>query len=158
MRGLSLLRFPRALLGLGMLGALLGLGAAPTPEAPPSCNPPEGVQVPVVLDGVRYEPEEFNRIEADLRRRGIALCFTFARDGTFHAFSTKEACEEFLWKEWDQPRGLPFKPIDLSPPVHPFRIRMEEREGKVFVWVEPIVEPSSSDGSDRITPPPYAQP
>ncbi len=148
MRGLSLLRFRRLLLGLGMLGALLGLGAAPTPETPPA----EGVQVPVVFDGVRYEPEEFNRIHADLHRRGIALCFTFARDGTFHAFSTKRACEEFLWKEWDQPRGLPFKPIDLPPPVYPLRIRMEEREGKVMVWVEPLVEPSSSDGSGGIAP------
>ncbi|HXF70434.1 MAG TPA: hypothetical protein VNK89_11570 [Thermoflexus sp.] len=141
MRGLSLLRFRRALLGLGMLGALLGLGAVSTPEAPPSCNPPEGVQVPVVLDGVRYEPEEFNRIEADLRRRGIVLCFTVARDGTLHAFSNYlQGCHEFLQKEW----GLS-GPLVYPPPVYPFRIRTEERDGKVMVWVEPIVEPSLSD-------------
>ncbi len=121
----------RALAGLGMVGALLLMGAAPTPQAPPS----EGVQVPVVLDGVRYEPEEFNRIEADLRRRGIVLCFTVARDGTLHAFSNYlQGCDEFLQKEW----GLPPKPLVYPPPVHPLRVRVDGKN----VWVEPILEPS----------------
>lgn len=138
MRGLSLLRFRRLLLSLGILGALLGLGAAPTPEAPPS----EGVQVPVVLDGVRYEPEEFNRMEADLRRRGIVLCFTVARDGTLHAFSSYlPGCHEFLEREW-RLSG----PLVYPPPIYPLRIRTGEGKVKgVGVWVEPIIGPSSSD-------------
>jgi len=124
---------------------LLGLGAAPTSESTPS----GGVQVPVILDGVRYEPEEFNRIEADLRQRGIYLCYTFSRDGTLHAFSNYlQGCDEFFEKEW----GLS-RPLDYPPPVvHPLHVRVEEREGKVMVWVEPLVEPSSSDGSGGIAP------
>ncbi|MCS7252093.1 MAG: hypothetical protein NZ572_06660 [Thermoflexus sp.] len=120
-----------AFYGLGLLGALLGLGAAPAPEASSS----EGVQVPVVLDGVRYDPEAFNRLWADLNRRGIYLCFTFARDGTFVAFSTKEACDDFLWKEW----GLP--PVIVpSLPSPPLRVRVEGTQ----VWVEPLENPDAA--------------
>ncbi len=128
--------FQKAFTGLGMVGVLLLMGSAPTPQAPLS----EGVQVPVVLDGVRYEPEEFNRIHADLRRRGVALCYTFSRDGTFHAFSAREACDEFFWKEWGQPRGLPFKSSNPPSTWVPFRVRIEGN----WVWVEPLGEPDAS--------------
>ncbi|MCS6964903.1 MAG: hypothetical protein NZM16_12780 [Thermoflexus sp.] len=133
--------------GLGLLGALLLLGAAPTPDTPEASSS-GGVQVPVVLDGVRYEPEVFNRLWADLNRRGIYLCFTFARDGTFVAFSTKEACDDFLQKEW----GLPpvIVPSLLSPPL---RVRVEGTQ----VWVEPLEDADAApsppaDGSGGMAP------
>ncbi len=140
MRGLSLLRFQRALLGLGMLGALLGLEAAPTPEAPPS----EGVQVPVVFDGVRYEPEEFNRIWADFDRRGVDLCFVLFK-GNLYAFSTLEGCNAFLQKI--QPGGPPLTPPSPSD-LRPLHMRVEG--GGVWVGVEPI--PESSPPDDGVEP------
>ncbi len=96
----------RALAGLGMVGALLLMGSAPTPQAPPS----EGVQVPVVLDGVRYEPEEFNRIHRELQAKGVFLIFMIdPQTGDFLAFSGEESCNEFAAK-----RGL--RPCIGNPP------------------------------------------
>ncbi len=96
----------RTLAGLGMVGALLLMGAAPTPQASPS----EGVQVPVVLDGVRYEPEEFNRIHRELQAKGVFLIFMIdPQTGDFLAFPREDICNEFASK-----RGL--RPCVGTPP------------------------------------------
>jgi len=113
---------------LGILGALLLLGAAPTPET----SPDEDVQVPVVLDGVRYAPDALNRMRVELNRQGIYLCYTFSRDGALHAFSSGlQGCHEFPQKEW----GLPSRPLEYPPPVRPFQVRVE---GPI-VYVEPAI-------------------
>ncbi|GEM_PF-1057853 len=161
MRGLRF-RWVPILFALALLGLM---GAAPPPDGDPQGPAPatpdtpgrpgvmaepltqtEGVQVPVILDGLRYEPEEFNRIQATLNRWGIHLCFTFSRNGALHAFSTKEACDRFLQEEWGNP------PIAYPPPVRPLRVWIE---GNV-VRVEPAdeVPPSGSLGPQQLCPPP----
>lgn len=85
-------------LGLGIsLILLAGTGASPAPTA--VCPP---VDVPVVLDGVRYESGDFNGLQSELCGK-VDLIFTVdPQSGDFNAFTTKER-----FNEWAAKRGLP---------------------------------------------------
>jgi len=53
------------------------------------------VLVPVVLDGVYYQPEEFNKINQQLHEQGISLYFT-TDNGTLYAFSSlNDFCKKY---------------------------------------------------------------
>lgn len=61
------------------------------------------VAVPVILDGVRCEPGEFNRVHQELHSQGIYLDFTIDQQtGDYLAFTTKRG-----FNEWAVQRGLP---------------------------------------------------
>ncbi|MDP2859986.1 MAG: hypothetical protein Q8P50_18750 [Bacillota bacterium] len=62
--------------------------------ATPQDDPPP-VNVPVVLDGVYYGPEEFNSINRQLYGK-VDLMFVLMRDEPFRAFTTVEAYNEFM--------------------------------------------------------------
>jgi len=80
---------------------------------------PAPVLVPVVLDRVRYEPEEFNRIHQELHSRGVYLIFTVdPQSGDLLAFSTEGG-----YNEWIAKRGLP--PCESRP--------TGERVGRVVI-------------------------
>ncbi|MFO8009318.1 MAG: hypothetical protein R6U89_00745 [Dehalococcoidia bacterium] len=57
--------------------------------------------VPVILDGVYYEPAEFNRIHNELHAKGIYLGYCFDEEGTLLAFTTREGIDK-----WHEERGL----------------------------------------------------
>ncbi len=60
-----------------------------------NCPPP--VQVPVVLDGVLYQPDEFNKIHCELNAKGINLgSLINPADGVFYAFASREDLKEFM--------------------------------------------------------------
>ena len=85
------------LLSITLALLLVGIGAGGGEgESPPP------VLVPVILDGVRYEPEEFNRIERELHSKGVDLIYTLdPQNGDFLAFTTEEG-----YNEWATKHGL----------------------------------------------------
>ena len=75
------------------------------------------MRIPVVLDGVRYEPEEFNLIHKKLHSEGVHMGFVVnPEDGALYAFTKIEGFDEFAAKQ------------GLSPYYRPSG---EERPGKI---------------------------
>lgn len=64
--------------------------AADPDEVPP-------VSVPIVLDGVLYQPAEFNKIHSELHAKGIYLSYvTDFENGIELAFTSREAIDKWL--------------------------------------------------------------
>ena len=88
------------------------------------------VSVPVILDGVRYEPGEFNRVHQELHSQGIYLDFTIDQQtGDYLAFTTKGG-----FNEWAVQRGLPLPFPGLAGGDSPAQ---PEQEGSSVSNVEP---------------------
>lgn len=106
----SLLLSSTILMTSGLFPGLGSLDPSPASAFEPSKLGP--VQVPVILDGVRYEPVAYNRIKDNLTSQGINLRYLLTRDavaqGIVYVF-TSEAKE----KEFKRQRGLP---VDLPTP------------------------------------------
>jgi len=76
---------------------LAGTGASsgPTTECPP-------VDVPVILDAVRYESAEFNDLQSELCGKVDLIYTVNPQNGDLHAFTAKER-----FNEWAAKKGLP---------------------------------------------------
>jgi DNA-binding winged helix-turn-helix (wHTH) protein len=99
--------------------------------------------VPVILDGVRYEPEEFNRIQRELHSKGVYMIFMGdPQTGDFLAFSTEESCNEFAAK-----RGL--RLCAENPPPGGSAGRVVERGNVTYVFPPDNSDsPFQEEGSD----------
>ncbi|MFA4835366.1 MAG: hypothetical protein WC749_04760 [Dehalococcoidia bacterium] len=83
-----------------------------------NADTPQTVSVPVILDGVLYQPDEFNVIHAELHSKGIYLISMInPKDQAFYCFTSTERYNEYA------------KTQDLPVITHP---PMGERVGKVI--------------------------
>ncbi|MGD8501574.1 MAG: hypothetical protein PVJ86_13055 [Phycisphaerales bacterium] len=57
--------------------------------------------LPVVVDGVRYEPEEISRFNGQVLR--FVADERTGREGVIYAFATVEGLEKYLKEQWDWP-------------------------------------------------------
>jgi hypothetical protein len=132
-RGFYFISIALAILGIALLGA-----GAPSHHAaiaeeidediseteyPPSFD----VKVPVILDGVRYEPEGFNRIQRELYPKRAYLIATIDnQNGDFLAFTSVEKYNEYATKV-----GLP--PYS-GPPKNEQKLQYVTVGNRVYVF------------------------
>jgi hypothetical protein len=96
---------------------------------------PPPVFVPVILDGIRYEPEEFNRINSVLFSNGVDLIYNInSVDGILYAFTTVEGYNEYIIR-----RGLPsyLKLDDNRQPMN--ELRMVNNSQTAYAAVYPYL-------------------
>ncbi len=99
-----------------------------TAEVPP-------VSVPVILDGVKYQPDEFNRINSELHSKGVYLgSVVDPEDGSLVAFTSSKEMDNWLKK-----RGFPttqdiLESAEKYGPATIIKLESSEKAGATKEW------------------------